>query len=104
MLSVRLLPQTDLNLTHCAERTNAFTACSSLGMITPAALEFPTWRTTNAGDSVRFHCVRALSYQLKQSSQLTNCSDEPAVRLLTPRTARHSEREQALPWLTPDVG
>ena len=41
MLSVRLLPQTDLNLTHCAERMNAFTACSSLGMITPAALDFP---------------------------------------------------------------
>ena len=41
MLSVRLLPQTDLNLTHRAERTNAFTACSSLGMITPAALDFP---------------------------------------------------------------
>ena len=29
MLSVRLLPKTDPNLTHCAERTNAFTACSS---------------------------------------------------------------------------
>ena len=71
MLSVGLLPKTDPNLTHCAERTNAFTACSSLGMITPAALDFPIWRTTNAGDGVRFHCARALTYQLKLSRQQT---------------------------------
>ena len=91
MLSVRLLPQTDLNLTHRAERTNAFTACSSLGMITPAALDFPIWRTTSAGDSVRFHCVRALTYQLKQSQHrlsmfrragrpTANTADRPPLR------------------------
>ena len=45
---------------------NAFTACSSLGLITPAALEFPTY-TLRAGDSVRFVGERALSYQLKCS-------------------------------------
>ena len=49
MLSVRLLPKTDPNLTQCAERTNAFTACSSLGMITLAALEFPIWHYERRG-------------------------------------------------------
>ena len=48
----------------CAERMNAFTACSSLGLITPAALEFPTY-ALRAGVSVRFVGVRALSYHLK---------------------------------------
>ena len=48
----------------CAERMNAFTACSSLGLITPAALEFPSY-ALRAGVSVRFVGVRALSYHLK---------------------------------------
>ena len=49
---------------RCAERMNAFTACSSLGLITPAALEFPSY-ALRAGVSVRFVGVRAPSYHLK---------------------------------------
>ena len=106
MLSVRLLPQTDLNLTHCAERMNAFTACSSLGMITPAALDFPIWRTTSAGDSVRFHCVRALTYQLKQSQHrlsmfrragrpTANTADRPPLRTRASTPLAYARRRVA---------
>ena len=52
----------------------------ALGMITPDRSRFPHMAcVANAGDGVRFHCARALNYQLKLSGQhdCKQCSDRP---------------------------